>query len=191
MPHPRLLALLLLAPLAACDAGDSLFAEFEATLQTDGVSEQLDGEAVYSVVETARGPRFVLGLFVGDLIDSDRYDYDFIAFRRDGGRPAVGAYAVVEDPRGRDAVTATYADVEDADDAIDARGPVVRGTDGTLTVTSVDGTGVVTGFFQFDGEGYRVENRRAPLEVSADGRFEARYVTPATLRSLGVDLLAD
>ena len=176
------------ALFAACDANESLLGEFEARLQTDDAVEAIEGEAVYSVVETADGPRFVLGLFVGDLIDSDRDDYDFIAFGRDGDVPSIGAYAVSEDPRGRQAVTATYADVEDADDAIEAEGAIVRGTDGTLTITNVTRAGFVVGAFQFEGEGFRVEAPSVELAASASGRFEARYVTPARLRSLGVEL---
>ena len=189
MRTPRfLLALAALVTLAACDSQESLLGEFEARLQTGDAAEAVEGEAVYSVVETADGPRFVLGLFVGDLIDSDRDDYDFIAFGRDGDVPSIGAYAVAEDPRGRQAVTATYADVEDADDAIEAAGAIVRGTDGTLSITNVTRSGFVIGAFQFEGEGFRVEDPSVQLAASASGRFEARYVTPGRLRSLGVEL---
>ena len=189
MSIPRLLAVsAALVTLAACDSQESLLGEFEAQLQTDDAVEAVEGEAVYSVVETAVGPRFVLGLFVGDLIDSDRDDYDFIAFGRDGDVPSIGAYAVTEDPRGRQAVTATYADVEDADDAVEAVGAIVRGTDGTLTITNVTRSGFVVGAFQFQGEGFRVEAPSVGLAASASGRFEARYVTPGRLQSLGVEL---
>ncbi|HEX8384894.1 MAG TPA: hypothetical protein VF576_01865, partial [Rubricoccaceae bacterium] len=70
-------------------------------------------------------------------------------------------------------------------------GPVLRATDGVVTVTRVDDFGFVSGTFRFTGDGVRVENPRARVAGEVSGTFEARYESPELLRSLGVDLGLD
>ena len=177
--------------LAGCDSDGFGIGDYRGTVQVDGPTSPVEGEAVYTVVETARGPRFVLGLFTGSLTDSDRDDYDFAALRRDGGRPGVGAYSVTAEGAGARAFTASYARVADADDPDEAAGPVFRATDGVLTVTQVDDFGFVSGTFRFSGDGSRVENPRTRVTGEVSGTFEARYESPEMLRSLGVDIGLD
>ena len=179
------LAALVLLFTAGCDADDSLLGEFEARVDAGVDAREVDGEAVYTVVETERGSEFVLGLFVGDLYESDFDDYDYLLFRRPGRRPGVGAYSIDDDPTF--AVAATIAEVERADEP-DAFGYVLRGTGGTLAITRVDGYGFLSGSFQFDARGLSVRAPSRTLAGGASGRFEARYVTPATFRRLGMDL---
>lgn len=177
--------------LAGCDAAGSGLGEFTAQTEVSGDSRAVEGEAVYTVVETDHGPRFVVGLFVGDLFDSDVDGYDFVALRRDGARPGVGGYSVTTEGAGARAFTASYARVENADDVDDAVGPVLRATDGVVTVTQVDDFGSVSGTFRFTGDGVRVESPRTRVTGEVSGTFEARYESPALLRSLGVDLGLD
>lgn len=177
--------------LAGCDSEGLGIGDYRGTTRVDGATEAFDGEAVYTVVETARGPRFVLGLFKGRLYDS-RYDgYDFAAVRRDGGRPGVGGYSVTTEGAGSRAFTASYARVADADDPEEAQGPVLRATEGVVTITQVDDFGFVSGTVHFSGDGVRVENPRARVAGEVTATFEARYERPETLRRLGVDLGLD
>lgn len=207
--RPAFLALALVAFLSAgCDTAndDDIFGEFRADVTVDGAREnaqdddneteegRLKGEAVYTVVETEHGQEFVLGLFVGDLFDSQYDEYQFISFRRKGGVPGVGAYAVEEDPQ-RSGVTASYANVLDADEsdlslAEDerARGPLLYGVDGTLVITEVDPVGVVSGSFRFDARGIQVQNTSRFVDGTADGEFVARYERPSLLLGRGLNL---
>lgn len=178
------------AVLAGCDSDGLGPGDFEGTVQINGATERVEGEAVYTVVETDRGPRFVLGLFVGDLYDSDFDGYDFASLRRDGTRPGVGAYSVTAEGASR-AFTGSYARVQDADDPSDASGPVIRATDGVVSFTQVDGYGFVSGTFTFSGDGIHVENPRNRVTGEVTGTFEARYERPETLRRLGVDIGLD
>ncbi|HEX8299343.1 MAG TPA: hypothetical protein VF594_09310 [Rubricoccaceae bacterium] len=177
--------------LAGCDSTGFGIGDYRGTIQVDGATSPVEGEAVYTVVETARGPRFVLGLFTGSLTESDRDDYDFAALRSDGGRPGVGAYSVTTEGAGTRAFTASYARVADADDPDEVEGSVIRATDGVLTVTQVDNFGFLSGTFRFSGDGSRVENPRTRVTGEVSGTFEARYESPETLRSLGVDIGLD
>lgn len=181
------LALALLLPLGGCDALDSLLGEFEGRRAIAGASESVDGEAIYTVVETAGGPRFVLGLFVDGLTASSRTDYDYVVFRLPDARPDVGAYAVDDRASGARVFTATLAHVEDAG-RDEARGTLLRGTGGTLTVERVDGYGFLLGSFQVDATGLRIEAPGATVAGSASGRFEARYEPPAVFQRLGIAL---
>ena len=170
-----------------CDSEDaSLLGEFEGAVQVDALTRFVDGEAIYTVVDTEAGPTFVLGLFVGDLGDSDYDAYDYVLFRRPGARPGVGAYAIDEDSDR--SVAATVAEVEEADDPREATGTVLRGVDGTLAVTRVDGYGFLSGTFQFDAEGIVVQRPSQTVAGGANGTFEARYEPPSVFRRLGVDL---
>ena len=180
------LAVLLALPLAACDAGEDLLGEFEAQVDAGDGVRLVDGEAVYTVVETEGGPEFVLGLFVGDLFDSGYGEADYVLFRRLGALPGVGAYAVDADPTS--AVSATIARVEDAEDALDATGPVLLGRSGQLALTSIDGYGFVVGTFRFDAVGFPVEAPGRTLVGGASGRFEARYEPPSTFARIGLGL---
>ena len=184
--RPALLAAALLTVTAGCDSGESLLGEFEGRVEIADRTDSVEGEAVYTVVETARGPEFVLGLFVGDLFDQDFDAYDYVLFRRPGYLPGVGGYTIDDDPA--TAVAATIARVDEADEPLESTGVVLRGLDGTLAVTAVDGYGFVAGTFQFEAAGVRVEAPRRTVTGGASGTFEARYETPATLRRLGVDL---
>ena len=184
-------AMLCGATLAACDADGTRIGDFRGTVQVDGAADPVEGEAVYTVVETAQGPRFVVGLFVGDLFDSDVDDYNFATLRRDGARPGVGGYSVTTEGAGARAFTGSYARVSDADDPDEAAGPVLRATDGVVTVTQVDDYGVVSGTFRFTGDGVRIESPRTTVTGEVTGTFEARYERPETLRRLGVDLGLD
>lgn len=177
--------------LAGCDADGLGIGDVRGTTRVDGATERFDGEAVYTVVETRRGPRFVLGLFNGRLYDSQPDGYDFASLRRDGGRPGVGGYSVTAEGAGSRAFTASYARVRDADDPDEARGPVVRATEGVVTVTRVDGYGFLSGTVRFAGDGVRVEDPRARVAGEVTATFEARYESPETLRALGVDLGLD
>lgn len=177
--------------LAGCDSDGLGIGDYRGTTRVDGATERFDGEAVYTVVETSRGPRFVLGLFKGRLYDSQYDGYDFAALRRDGGRPGVGGYSVTTEGAGSRSFTASYARVRDADDPEEAQGPVVRATEGVVTVTQVDDFGFVSGTVRFSGDGVRVENPRARIAGEVTATFEARYESPETLRRLGVDLGLD
>ena len=177
--------------LAGCDSDGLGLGDYTGTTRVDGQAEAFDGEAVYTVVETARGPRFVLGLFKGDLYDSRADGYDFAAVRRDGGRPGVGGYSVTTEGAGSRAFTASYARVRDADDPDAAQGPVVRATEGVVTITRVDDLGFVSGTVHFSGDGVRVENPRQRVSGEVTATFEARYERPETLRRLGVDVGLD
>lgn len=185
----RLLSLSLLSCLAVaagCDGEESLLGEFVGQTAVEADVRAVEGEAVYTVVETAAGPEFVLGLFVGDLYESDFDEYDYVLFRRPGGRPGVGAYTVDADPDR--AFSATIARVEDADDPLEAEGVALAGTDGTLAVTAVDGYGFVAGSYDFRAEGLRLPPRAGRVDGAARGTFEARYAPPETFRRLGLDL---
>ncbi|MDT0633037.1 hypothetical protein RQM47_06105 [Rubrivirga sp. S365] len=186
-PLPRVLALLAVCLLAAgCDADESLLGEFEGRIDVDRSARLVEGEAVYTILDGPRGPEFVLGLFVGDLFESDIEDYDYVLFRRPGARPGVGAYAVDADPAY--AVAATIANVDEADDPLKARGEVLRGLEGTLALTRIDDYGFVAGTFQFDAAGFFVQRPAQAVTGAASGTFEARYEPPATFRALGLDL---
>ena len=189
MLRPLLASALLVASVAisGCDGQDSLLGEFRGTDQVGELSRAVEGEAVYTVVETAAGPEVVLGLFVGDLFESDRDEYDYVLFRLPGARPGVGAYAIDDDPGFR-AASATLARVDDADDVLDARGTVLYGTSGTLAITSVDGYGFTGGTYSFEAQGVRVRQGNGAVSGAARGQFEAYYTSPATFRSLGLDL---
>ena len=180
------LAVLLALPLAACDADESLLGEFEARIDIDQAPRFVDGEAVYTVVDGPQGPEFVLGLFVGDLFESDFDRYDYVLFRRPGVRPGVGAYAVDDDPVS--AVAATIANVDGADDPLRATGEVLRGVTGTLALTRVDDYGFAAGTFHFDATGFDVGAPSRSVSGRASGTFEARYEPPAAFRRLGLDL---
>ena len=179
------------ALLAGCDSDGLGIGDFRGTVQVDAASRPVEGEAVYTVVETPQGPRFVLGLFVGDLYDSRYNEYDFAALRRDGGRPGVGAFSVTPEGAGARAFTASYSQVTNADDPEEASGPAIRATEGVVTITSVDDYGFISGTVHFSGDGVRVENPRARIRGGVSSTFEARYETPETLRRLGVDIGLD
>ncbi len=195
-----------------CDAifgegnDDDLFGEFRADVFVDGDREsaqdeddetdagRLKGEAIYTIIETERGREFVLGLFVGDLFDSQYDEYQFISFRREGGLPGIGGYPITEDPQ-RFGVTSTYANVLDANESrLDrdaderARGPILYGIDGTLVITEVDPIGVVSGRFNFDARGITVERSGDSVFGDANGEFEARYERPELMLGRGLDL---
>ena len=172
--------------IAGCDSQESLLGEFEGRVAVTGETRDVTGEAVYTVVETVRGPEFVLGLFVGDLYESDFDEYDYLLFRRPGHRPGVGAYAIDDDPTF--AVAATIAEVEEAGDPSEASGSILQGTGGTLAVTRVDDYGFVSGSFQFDATGISVRAPSRSVAGTASGRFEARYEPPSTFRRLGLNL---
>ena len=184
----RLLALSALLPLVAvagCDGDGNLLGEFVGRVEIGAEVRAVDGEAVYTVVETASGPEFVLGLFVGDLYESDFDEYDYVLFRRPGNRPGVGAYAIA-DEQDR-AVAATIARVDDADEPLEAIGAVLRGVEGTLALTRVDSNGFLTGTFEFDAQGLTVTTPTRRIGGAAQGTFEARYTPPSTFRRLGLD----
>ena len=117
--------------------------------------------------------------------------------------PAVGAYAIEEDPE-RTGVTATYARVreydddeleacnvtvpEDEDDREDLFcGPILNALDGVLTITRVDGYSVL-GSFNFFAQGISVEAPRRVISGDASGRFEAVYERPSLVVGRGLDL---
>ena len=185
----RTLSLLSLFLVAGCDGQDSLLGEFVGSDSVDGRARAVEGEAVYTVVETAYGPEIVLGLFVGDLFESDRDEYDYVLFRLPGDRPSVGAVAVDDDP-GYRVAQATIARVDEADEPLDASGVLLTGTDGTLAFSSVDGYGFVVGTYRFQAQGLRVRDgaRQSRSAGSASGTFEARYASPGAFRRLGLDL---
>ena len=185
----RTLPLLSLLLIAGCDSQDSLLGEFQGADRVDGRARAVDGEAVYTVSETARGPEVVLGLFVGDLYESDREEYDYVLFRLPGQRPGVGAVAIDDDPGARIA-QATLARARDADDVLETRAVLLTGTDGTLAFSAVDGYGFAAGTYEFSAEGLAILNGGGTSVASggASGVFEARYVSPATFRRLGLDL---
>ena len=180
-------ALVLLVAASGCDSQGSLLGEFRGTDQVGALSRAVEGEAVYTVVDAGIGPEVVLGLFVGDLYDSDRDEYDYVLFRLPGERPGVGAYAIDDDPGFR-AASATLARVDDADDVLDARGTVLYGTTGTLAITSVDGHGFTGGTYAFEAQGVRIRQGNGAVSGAARGQFEAYYVSPSVFRSLGLDL---
>lgn len=187
----RLLSLSLLFLLALGTAGcdsqdDSLLGEFVGRVSVDDQARAVEGEAVYTIVEGPEGPEFVLGLFVGDLYDSDYDEYDYVLFRRAGDRPGVGAYAVDGDPE--QAVSATIARILVTNGALSAEGELLFGTDGTLAFTRVDPHGFISGSFQFEARGVDAAPPNRSVDGSARGTFEARYEPPSTFRHLGVNL---
>ena len=185
----RTLSLLSLLLVAGCDSQDSLLGEFQGADLLDGRTRAVDGEAVYTVAETAYGPEIVLGLFVGDLYESDRDEYDYVLFRLPGDRPSVGAVAVDDDPGYRIA-QATLARAVDADDVLDTRAVLLTGTEGTLAFSAVDEHGFAAGTYDFQGEGLAILDGGGVSGATggASGVFEARYVSPGTFRRLGLDL---
>ena len=202
--HPAYFLLVLAVAFAGCDVFDNdeddLFGEFRADVVVEGQVEgdrlnddededdrRLRGEAVYTIVQTAHGPELVIGLFVGDLFDSQYDEYQFISFRRKGGLPGVGAYAIDRDPQ-RAAVTSTYARVLDADEPEESAGPLLYGETGTLAISQVDPVGVITGSFRFDARGVFVENTGRFVEGTANGEVEARYERPELLLGRGLSL---
>lgn len=202
MPRLALAAVLLATlPLGACDTQrNDLFGEFEAEVVVDGVvvespeedeeRDGLSGEAVYTLVETENGTEFVLGLFVGDLFDSQHDDYQYLLFRVKGGIPSVGAYAIDDTPEYSGA-KAVYADVEEVDggddfgDVLD--GEILTGTDGTLAISAVDGYSV-RGSFRFDARGVNVRAPDRFVEGLASGQFEAVYERPSLVLNRGLEL---
>ena len=187
MRHVLLAAALL--TVAGCDSTDSLLGEFESQIAVEGQSTRfVEGEALYTVVETAEGPRFVLALFFDDLGDNDAEDYGFISFTREAGRPGVGAYSVDEDSDAPSIVAVTLAEVEDGDDPLDATGFVMRGRTGVLSITGADPYGNLAGSFNFRAEGASVRVPALEVAAVASGQFEAYYESPAVLRALGVEL---
>jgi len=185
----RLLSLSFLVALLAitgCDTEDSLLGEFVGRVEVDAEARAVDGEAVYTIVETAYGPEFVLGLFVGDLYESDYDEYDYVLFRRPGSRPGVGAYAIATEQGW--AVAATIANVEEAGDPLESVGAVLRGVEGTLALTRIDSYGFLSGSFEFEADGLTVTLPTRRVGGAAQGTFEARYEPPATFRRLGIDL---
>lgn len=183
-------ALLLFALLPAwgCDSVDSLLGEFRGARGVDAAPETVEGEAIYTVVETSAGPRFVLGLFVDGVTENSRNDYDYVVFRLDGDRPDVGAYRVDALANGPRVVTATLARVDDAGDTDDARGAILSGTDGLLSISRVDSYGFLLGSFDVQGSGLRVDRPGVRVRGEANGRFEARYESPAVFQRLGIAL---
>lgn len=173
---------------SGCDATDSLLGEFVADVTVNGASEAVEGEALYTIVDSSEGPRFVLALFVGDLGDNDYDDYRFIAFTREADRPGIGAYSVDQDTDAPSVVAATLADVTDGDDPLDAEGYVLRGQTGILSITGADSYGNLAGSFSFEAEGASVGVPSRQRVGDASGQFEAYYERPAVLRRLGVDL---
>lgn len=180
------LALVLLAALtvSACDSEDSLLGEFVGTTEIGAEARRVDGEAIYTILDGPYGPEFVLGLFVGDVYESDIDAFDYVLFRRPGDRPGVGAYGIDDDPSR--AFDATIARVEDADEPLEAEGAVLNGVDGTLAITRVDGFGFVVGSYEFVAEGVRVGPSGSFVEGAARGTFEARYEPPSVFRALGL-----
>ena len=178
------LALLTVLLVAGCDADESLLGEFVGTTEIGAQARSVDGEAVYTVLDGPYGPEFVLGLFVGDLYDSDLDDYDYVLFRRPGGRPGAGAYGIDDDPSR--AFSATIARVRDADEPLEAEGAVLNGVAGTLAITRTDGFGFLTGSYEFAAEGVRVGAGSGFVEGAARGTFEARYEPPSTFLQLGL-----
>ena len=190
-PMARLLSALLLVallPLGGCDSVDSLLGEFRGERGVDAALETVEGEAIYTVVETSRGPRFILGLFVDGVTENSRNDYDYVVFRLDGERPDVGAYRVDPLASGPRVFTATLARVDDAGRTGDARGAILSGTVGTLTVSRVDHYGFLLGAFQLNASGVRVNAPSVQVQGEASGRFEARYEPPVVFQRLGIAL---
>ena len=171
---------------AGCDSEESLLGEFEGRIAVGPETRVVDGEAVYTIVDGPYGPEFVIGLFVGDLYDSDFDEYDYVLFRRPGDRPGVGAYAIDDDPTR--AFGATIARVEEADEPLDAVGAILNGVGGTLALTRIDGYGFITGSFQFDARGVMAAPPNRSVDGNARGTFEARYEPPSVFRRLGLDL---
>ena len=187
------LLLALALAVAGCDSQDSLLGEFVGTTEIGADVRAVEGEAVYTVVEGADGPEFVIGLFVGGLYESDFDRYDYVLFRRPGARPGVGAYGIDDDPDR--AFNATIARVEDADEPTEADGAVLNGFDGTLALTRIDDFGFIAGSFEFVADGVRLvpgDDDRQPSvafeDGAARGTFEARYESPSVFRRLGLDL---
>ena len=180
------LALALLT--SGCDANDSLLGEFVADVTVNGARESVEGEAIYTIVDSADGPRFVLALFAGDLGDNDYDDYRFIAFTREADRPGVGAYSVDEDTDAPSVVAVTLAEVTDGNDPLDARGYVLRGRTGILSITGADGYGNIAGSFRFQADGASVGVPSVGVDGTAAGRFEAYYERPSVFRRMGIPL---
>ncbi len=183
-----LLAALALPALSGCDEdpnGLDLDGEFVASVTGD-VAAALSGEAVYTVFDTARGPRFALLFFRDDVFDNDREEYAYVALHRAGTRPGVGVYPIGSDEPSGEAFAGSFADLVEADEP-DAEGFVLTATGGVLTLTHVDPAGFLTGSFRFDGTGLALPDTGRFITASVDGTFEARFMSAATLRGLDID----
>ena len=185
----RTLFLLSLLVATGCDSQDSLLGEFVGADALDGQTRSVEGEAVYTVAETAYGPEIVLGLFVGDLFESDRDEYDYVLIRLPGQRPGVGSVAIDDDPGDR-AARATIARARNADDVLETRAVFLTATDGTLAFSAVDSHGFAAGTYTFSARGTQILSGggTSPSTGAASGVFEARYVSPSAFRRLGLDL---
>lgn len=179
------LAVLLLLPLAGCDA-DGLGLDGAYVAQVSGdVTTDLTGEALYTTFDGPGGPTFVLLFFRGDLNDNDEDAYAYVALWRDGGRPGVGVFPIDRAQATPAAFLGSYADLVGAESA-EAAGPVVSATSGVLTITDTD-AGVLSGSFRFDGQGLFLPDTDAFIEAAVSGTFQARFIQPGVLNSLGID----
>ena len=172
--------------LVGCDSvtTDELNNEFTATISGD-IAASLTGDAVYTIFNDNGSPTFALFFFGGDLSDNDEDTYTYAGLYRSGDRPGVGVYAV----DGADATDAafqgSFADLVDADRST-ATGPVLTATTGVVTITAFQ-NGDLNGSFRFDGTGLLLPDTDAFIAATLDGTFEARFVEPGVVRSLGID----
>lgn len=190
-PRPLLAALLGAALLlgvgvlaVGCDVVDGIGTGDFVARVTGDVDSTLEGDAYWSVVDDGDGDTFVLLFFSDELRSNHRDDYAFVALSRQGGKPGVGAFAVANDDPNPPAFRGQYANLEEADEP-DATGPVLSATDGVLTVTR-EQSGLINGSFRFDARGLRLPDTGAFITGTVQGTFEARYLSPATIRSLHI-----
>ena len=180
-----LAAFLLCSLVAGCDAIETLRGEHTVVISGD-VVDAFTGEAVYSVLDGPSGPRFVLLLSRDDLFDNDDDDYTYIVMTRRSDTPGVGVFAIAEDDASHDTFSGSFADLEQADEPLEATGPVLTAITGVLAITDIN-AGYLVGSFRFDARGLNLPDRSGFIDAALDGSFEARSVSPSTLNNLEVD----
>jgi hypothetical protein len=101
----------------------------------------------------------------------------------------VGVYPIESTQTAPTAFAGSFTDLVDArstDPESPPSGPAVSATSGILTVTTYDGSDLI-GSFRFDGRGLFLPDTGTFIAASVDGTFEARYLPPGVLGSLGID----
>jgi len=167
-----------------CDDVTGLGAgDFVATVTGD-VSNDLAGDAYWTILNDGTRETFMLILFDDDINANDRETYHFVALSRAGARPGVGIYSVDNDEPNPPALRGQYADLTEADEP-EAAGPVLGATGGVFTVTRFE-SGLMTGSFRFDASGLMLPDTGAFISGTLDGTFDARFIEPGVLTGLGI-----
>lgn len=171
--------------IAGCDAVVTLRGEHNVVISGD-LQDAFVGDAVYAVLDGPSGPRFVLLLSRDALHDNDDDDYTYIVMSRNSGAPGVGVYTIAENDASNETFTGSFADLAQANEPLDATGPILSARTGVLSITNIEG-GYLVGAFRFDARGLNLPDRSGFIDAALDGLFEARPVSPSTFENLEVD----